>query len=130
MGKRILVIDDEPDLVHLVSIFLGAAGFEVIGADNGREGIEKIEQVSPDLVICDMVMPNMDGIETVKAIRANPRTRSLPVIMLSARGQTEDVNRALTAGANDYIIKPFRGAEIVEMVKRYLSQEQLTEICP
>ncbi|HEY64500.1 MAG TPA: response regulator [Caldilineae bacterium] len=123
MNKRVLVIDDEPELIKLVSIFLGMAGFEVVGAHDGLSAIENLERLSPDLVICDMVMPAMDGIETIKAIRAHPRMSSIPIIMLSARGQMDEIERALAVGANDYIMKPFSGAEVIRIVKKYLSRE-------
>ncbi len=120
MAEKVLVIDDEPELVHLIAIFLGTAGLEVCSAQDGQQALALLEQSQPDLVICDMVMPTLDGVATVEAIRSHPKFRDLPIIMLSARGQSDDVERALAAGANDYITKPFRGAEVVAIVKRYL----------
>ncbi len=120
MAEKVLVIDDEPELVHLIAIFLGTAGLEVCSAQDGQQALALLEQSQPDLVICDMVMPTLDGVATVEAIRSDPKFRDLPIIMLSARGQSDDVERALAAGANDYITKPFRGAEVVAIVKRYL----------
>ncbi len=123
MKKRILIIDDEPELAQLISIFLGTAGFEVLSTYDGRQALEMLERLPPDLVICDMIMPVMDGVATIQAIRANPRMRSIPIIMLSARGQVRDIERALSAGANDYVIKPFRGTEIVATVKKNLTEQ-------
>lgn len=120
MAERVLVIDDEPELVHLIAIFLGTAGLEVCSAQDGQQALALLEQSQPDLVICDMVMPTLDGVATVEAIRSHPKFSHLPIIMLSARGQSDDVERALAAGANDYITKPFRGAEVVATVKRHL----------
>ncbi len=120
MAEKVLVIDDEPELVHLIAIFLGTAGLEVCSAQDGQQALALLEQSQPDLVICDMVMPTLDGVATVEAIRSHPKFRDLPIIMLSARGQSDDVERALAAGANDYITKPFRGTEVVAIVKRYL----------
>ena len=128
MKKRILVVDDEPELGQLISIFLGTAGFEVLSLCDGRQALETLERYSPDLVICDMIMPIMDGITTIQAIRADPRTRSIPIIMLSARGQAHDVERAFSAGANDYITKPFRGAEIVATGKKNLMEKPTNAI--
>ncbi len=122
MAKRILVIDDEPDLIQLLSIFLGKAGFEVYGAYSGQQALTIFEQIAPDLVICDLVMPVMDGAATVQALRAHPHAQSVPIIILSARGQTDDVKQALAAGANDYITKPFRGSEVVATVQKYLNE--------
>ena len=118
MAERVLVIDDEPELVHLIAIFLGTAGLEVCSAQDGQQALALLEQSQPDLVICDMVMPTLDGVATVEAIRSHPKFSDLPIIMLSARGQSDDVERALAAGANDYITKPFRGSEVVATVKR------------
>ncbi len=123
MKKRILIIDDEPELAQLISIFLGTAGFEVLSTYDGRQALEMLERLPPDLVICDMVMPVMDGVATIQAIRSNPRMRSIPIIMLSAREQVRDIERALLAGANDYIVKPFRGTEIVATVKKNLTEQ-------
>jgi DNA-binding response OmpR family regulator len=120
MAERVLVIDDEPELVHLIAIFLGTAGLEVYSAQDGQQALALLEQSQPDLVICDMVMPTLDGVATVEAIRSHPKFSDLPIIMLSARGQSDDVERALAAGANDYITKPFRGSEVVATVKRHL----------
>jgi DNA-binding response OmpR family regulator len=122
MPEKVMVIDDEPELVHLLAIFLGTAGLEVSSAHDGQQALSLLDQVKPNLVICDMVMPIMDGVATVQAIRADPRSGGLPIIMLSARGQSNDVERALRAGANDYITKPFRGADVVATVKRYLKE--------
>jgi len=127
MGKRILVIDDEPELIQLLSIFLNRAGFEVYGVYDGHQALATLEQLMPDLVICDMVMPTMDGIAIVRALRAHAYGRSLPILMLSARGKAEDVERALAAGANDYITKPFRGSEVIAIVERYLNEARSDE---
>ncbi len=130
MNKKILVIDDEPELIHLLSIFLSTAGFEVISAHDGPQALQALERTSPDLIICDMVMPGMDGIATVQAIRQHPRATTLPIIMLSARGQTQDIEQALDAGANDYITKPFRGADVVATVKKYFMGEPVNAAVP
>ncbi|MCD6290084.1 MAG: response regulator [Anaerolineae bacterium] len=122
-SKRVLVIDDEPDLAGLIAIFLKVANFDVVSACDGKQALQILEQITPDLVFCDLVMPNMNGIETVRAIRSDPRFRSIPIIMLSARGSDLDVERALLAGANDYIIKPFRGADIVAVARKYLEEQ-------
>jgi len=130
MKKRILIIDDEPELAQLISIFLGTAGFEVLSTYDGRQALEMLEQLPPDLVICDMIMPVMDGVATIQAIRANPRMRSIPIIMLSARGQVRDIERALSAGANDYITKPFHSTEIVATVKKNLKEQPSNALMP
>ncbi len=130
MSKKILVVDDEPELIQLLAIFLNTAGFEVIGAHDGPQALQMLQQTRPDLVICDMVMPGMDGIATVQAIRQATPNNSLPIIMLSARGQMQDIQRALDAGADDYITKPFRGAEVVATVQKYLSEDSVDATLP
>lgn len=122
MASRILVIDDEPELVQLIRIFLMRAGFEVASANNGQQALEILDDVRPDLIICDMVMPGLDGVATVKALRSDPKWQDIPIIMLSARGQSSDVELALSSGANDYITKPFRGSDVVKTVQSYLSE--------
>ncbi|MCS7220636.1 MAG: response regulator [Anaerolineae bacterium] len=127
MAKRILVIDDEPELIQLLSFFLCKAGFEVYGAHDGPQALAMLEQTMPDLVVCDMVMPTMDGVAIVQALRAHAYGRSLPILMLSARGRTDDVERALAAGANDYITKPFRGSEVIAIIEKHLSEVKSDE---
>jgi two-component system alkaline phosphatase synthesis response regulator PhoP len=122
MPRKVLVVDDEPELLQLLRYVLEAAGMGVMVATSGRQAIELIKRERPDLILCDVVMPELNGFETVQALRQDPETRHLPILMLSARGQAQDVQRALDAGANGYITKPFSYRELVAEVKRHLPE--------
>jgi CheY-like chemotaxis protein len=117
---RILVVDDSPFMVRLVTYILESAGYETASAENGRIALEMIAEESPDLVFLDTMMPEMDGLETLAAIRSNPRTRDLPVLMLTAKTQAGDYRVALDAGANGYLTKPFRQADVLDGVIQHL----------
>lgn len=104
---QILIADDEPDLVELVAINLKAAGYDPIPASNGLEALRLVRDLLPDLVILDVMMPELSGIEVARRIRADPRTQSVPVLMLTARTTENDQVSGLAAGADDYITKPF-----------------------
>jgi CheY-like chemotaxis protein len=117
---RILVVDDSPFMVRLVTYILESAGYETVSAENGKIALEMIAEESPDLVFLDTMMPEMDGLETLAAIRSNPRTRDLPVLMLTAKTQADDYRVALDAGANGYLTKPFRQADVLEGVVQHL----------
>jgi len=121
MPYRILIIDDEPHMARLASYVLQTAGYDVLTAEDGRDGLEKLAQFKPDLVVCDITMPEMDGFEVVRTLRADPRWRHLPVIMLTARGQEQDVQRAQEVGANSYLTKPFSSRQLLGEVQRYLN---------
>ncbi len=121
MPYRILVIDDEPHMARLASYVLQTAGYEVLTAEDGRDGLKKLAQFEPDLVICDITMPEMDGFEVVSTLRADPRWHHLPVIMLTARGQEQDMQRAEEVGANSYLTKPFSSRQLLGEVQRYLN---------
>jgi DNA-binding response OmpR family regulator len=125
MPGKILVVDDEPELLQLLRYVLEAAGFSVVVAGDGRQALEQVSKEEPDLVLCDVVMPELNGFETVQALRRNPVTRFLPILMLSARGQAQDVQRALDAGADGYITKPFSYRELVAEVRRRVPDNSL-----
>jgi len=104
---RVLVVDDDPRLLHIVAMYLGIEGYEVATAENGEDGLSEIESTRPDLVVLDIMMPGMDGIEACRRIRTNPETAEVPVVMFSALSSDDDVERARLAGANHLITKPF-----------------------
>jgi DNA-binding response OmpR family regulator len=107
MPARILVVDDDPDTLKLLRLILESSGFSPVLTENGRQALSAIAEQRPDLVLCDVLMPVLDGYETLVAIRSNSQTETLPVLMLSALGQERDVQRALDAGADGYVVKPF-----------------------
>ncbi|MDX2273793.1 MAG: response regulator transcription factor [Cyanobacteriota bacterium] len=118
--KKLLLIDDDPNLILLVKDYLEFRGYEVIPAGNGREALEVMSDFTPDLIICDVMMPEMDGYAFVETIRSNLATDWVPVIFLSARGQTADRVRGLTTGADVYMVKPFEPEELVAQVESSL----------
>ena len=117
---KILLIDDEPDFVEPLSLQLKSEGFGVTVASDGPSGLEKARADRPDLVILDIVMPGMDGFEVLKRLRAFRETRRTPVLMLTARGETEAIFKAVESGSVDYLIKPFDLEELLKLIKRYL----------
>jgi phosphate regulon transcriptional regulator PhoB len=120
MSKKILVVDDEPDIVELVSYNLKKEGFEVLCALDGEETLNKMKAVKFDLVILDLMLPGMQGAEICRIIRNNPETRSLPVIMLTAKGEEIDKIVGLEIGADDYVTKPFSPKELAARVRAVL----------
>ena len=111
--QRILIIEDEVDIAELISFNLLRNQFDTILAHDGLEGLNKALSIEPDLIILDIMMPGMDGINLNKELKRDPRTRNIPVIMLTAKAQTEDRISGLETGADDYITKPFSPKELV-----------------
>lgn len=103
----VLVVDDEPDLVELVSYNLELAGYRVISADNGFDAIRLVASQSPSIVVLDVMMPEISGTEVARRLRANPKTRDVPIVMLTARATESDQVAGLATGADDYVVKPF-----------------------
>ena len=113
----ILVVDDEPGKVDIARTNLEGLGYRVVSAGNGLEALELIRQESPDLVILDILMPEMDGWEVLEKVEADPEMAGIPIIMLTARVSDEDVLRGLESGAVEYMTKPFYPQELVAAVK-------------
>lgn len=114
MAKKILVIDDEPQIVEICSDYIKAAGFDVIQASNGLEGLKKARAEKPDLIVLDLMMPEMDGLDVCRTIR---RESEVPIIMLTARVEETDKLIGLEIGADDYITKPFSPRELVARIR-------------
>jgi CheY-like chemotaxis protein len=114
---RVLVVDDDPDIARFIEVNLRTHGFEVHVASDGVEALERVEEVRPDLVLVDVMMPRMDGFQVVDRLRSDPRTANLSIIMLTAKALTADKVLGITTGADDYIIKPFDPVELVARVK-------------
>jgi two-component system alkaline phosphatase synthesis response regulator PhoP len=115
MSIRVLAVDDEPSILQLVEIKLKKAGFEVLTARDGEEGLNKALAENPDVVLLDVMMPKMDGYTAASRIKAEMRPAPL-VIMLTAKGQEADVVKGLSGGADDYIIKPFAPRELIARI--------------
>jgi diguanylate cyclase (GGDEF)-like protein len=118
-GRRVLVVDDDRNLRKIISTNLELAGFTVESAADGQEALEVIEQAQPDLVLLDLMMPHMDGYDVARKIRGhpNPSVANVPIIILTAKGETEDKLRGFEAGADDYITKPFGPQELLARVR-------------
>jgi CheY-like chemotaxis protein len=118
---RVLVIEDEAPLrANLVRI-LSAEGHEVASAADGDEGLRRARDVRPELVICDILMPRVDGYAVLAGLRSQPETAGIPFIFLTASADKDDLARGLQSGANDYVTKPFKIADLLAAVKRQLS---------
>jgi len=119
MGKRVLVVDDDRVIQQLLEVNLELEGYEVVAtAADGKEALEKIAELKPDLVILDIMMPKMDGLEVCRRLRADPELAGIPVILLSARAQDMDIREGLEIGASAYLTKPFDPVELLEVVGR------------
>jgi diguanylate cyclase (GGDEF)-like protein len=120
MPEMILVVDDDPDIARFVEVNLRSAGFDVAVATDGEEALRRADEIRPDLVLLDVMMPRVDGFEVAQRLRRNPRTANTCIIMLTAKAQSSDKVLGLTAGADDYIIKPFDPIELLARVKTTL----------
>ena len=117
---RILVVDDDPVIVELLRVNFEIEGFEVVSAADGREGLDRARSERPDVVVSDIMMPRLDGLQMLSQLRADPTTARLPVILLSAKAQNADVQHGLELGAADYVTKPFDPLELIERVNAVL----------
>ncbi|MDF2441099.1 MAG: two-component system, OmpR family, alkaline phosphatase synthesis response regulator PhoP [Abditibacteriota bacterium] len=123
MPKKILAVDDERHIVRLVQINLQKEGYEVVTASNGREALEKVQSERPDLIVMDVMMPEMDGFEALETLKANEATAGIPIIMLTAKAQDADVFSGWQKGADLYLTKPFNPAELLTFVRRIFANQ-------
>lgn len=121
-SKRILLVEDAATMRMVESMTLRGAGYEVLTANNGEEGVAKAVAERPDLILLDVVMPKMNGLDACKKIRENEVTKHTPIIMLTTRSEEDQVEQAFTNGCNDYITKPFDSIEFLEKVKSFLDE--------
>ena len=119
--KKILIVEDEESLLKLESILLTSKGYDVKGVADGRAALDTIETMKPDLVLLDIMLPEIDGFEVCRRIKANEETRHIPVIMLTAKKSREDMARGEQVGADWYITKPFKSAMVIETIQRFVS---------
>ncbi|NOZ77610.1 MAG: response regulator [Acidobacteria bacterium] len=118
--KRVFVVDDEPDVVELIETVLELEGYGVESETNGRQALARILKDPPDLVILDLMMPDLDGMELLKLLRAQPQGADVPVVIVSARTGQLDQMGSLQLGANAYICKPFSNRELVAQVEQLI----------
>ena len=119
---KVLVIDDDPVILELLRVNFEIEGFGVISAGDGREGFERAKRDKPDVILSDIMMPRMDGLALVTAIRGDAKTQAIPVILLSAKAQNAEVKAGLEAGADDYVTKPFDPLELIDRVNAVLAK--------
>ena len=117
---KILVVDDEINITQILEFSIGAEGYEVITAANGEEAIDKARREQPDLIILDIMMPKIDGYEACRILKANPLTKGIPVVLLTAKGRDIDKRLGYEVGATDYIIKPFSPNKLVDRIHQLL----------
>jgi DNA-binding response OmpR family regulator len=123
-NRIVVYIEDDLEMIDLVSLILNRRGFQVHGAHGGRNGLDLVNKEIPDLILLDLMMPGMDGWEVFQQIKANEKTRHIPVIIITAKAQ--DIDRVLglhIAKVDDYICKPFRPQELIESVEKILNRE-------
>ncbi len=126
--KRLVYVEDEREMIDLVRLILGRRGFEVIGANGGRDGLETIRRELPDLVLLDLMMPDMDGWDVYQQMKADEATRNIPVIVVTAKAQSIDKVLGLhIAKVDDYISKPFSPQELTESVEKVLARRSESE---
>jgi CheY-like chemotaxis protein len=118
MPARVLVADDDPIILRLLEVNLGLEGFTVDTAGRGEDAIRQAQEVHPDVIILDVMMPGMSGYEVAEQLRQDPDTSGIPVVFLSARAQEEDRKRGEALGVAAYVTKPFDPAELVDVVRR------------
>ena len=118
----VLVADDDPDILNLVTLRLELDGYEVVGARDGEDALERAFERTPDLALIDVSMPKLDGYEVTERLRGNQTTSGVPVILLTARAQETDVARGVEAGADDYVKKPFSTEELRSRIQAALGR--------
>ncbi len=127
-GKKVLIIDDTEEIRDLVFVSLADSEFETIGAANGRDGFQTARDKKPDLILLDVMMPGFDGFETCKYLKINPDTKDIPVVFLTAKNTKSDIQKALSVGAIDYIIKPFSPSELLKRIKNHFSSLEIEQL--
>ena len=119
--QKILIVEDEESLLKLESILLTSKGYDVRGVNNGQLALDAMQEDCPDLVLLDIMLPEIDGFEVCQRIKDNPATKDIPVIMLTAKKSREDMARGEQVGADWYITKPFKSAMVIETIQRFLN---------
>ena len=122
MQFKILIAEDERDIRDLVAFTLRFAGYEVFAASNGEEAVEMAPKVNPDLILMDVRMPRMTGYEACKAMKADPDLKDIPVVFLSAKGQENEKQQGMEAGAEEYLLKPFAPDQLTQAIKTILAK--------
>ena len=117
-GKRILACDDDPLILRLLQVNLEIEDYNVLLAHDGQEAFEVAEKEKPDLILLDVMMPRMDGLQACRKLKENETTKDIPVVFLSAKAQQEDIDEGLALGASDYLTKPFEPDQLIAAIER------------
>jgi two-component system alkaline phosphatase synthesis response regulator PhoP len=125
-SKKILIVEDEPDILQLVKLYLEKEGFRTATAVNGAQALKKVKEDKPDLIVLDLMLPEIDGLEVCKRLRSIPDTALLPIIMLTAKAEESDTVIGLELGADDYVAKPFSPKALVARIKALLRRLERT----
>ncbi|MDD5131556.1 MAG: response regulator [bacterium] len=120
MKKKILIVDDEKQIARMLKIRMEASGYEADVANDGLEGLAKVQQSQPDLIILDVMMPKMDGFEVCRKLKDDPVFKSIPVLMLSVKAEEKATDLGVIAGADDYMPKPFEPEILMEKIRKLL----------
>jgi twitching motility two-component system response regulator PilG len=126
--KRILIIEDEESLLKLETILLTVKGYEVTGALTGNEALKKMSDRTFDLILLDIMLPDIDGFEVCSRIKKDPRTSTIPVVILTAKKSPDDQERGKACGASAYLTKPFKSAMIIEVIEKLLRGSSAMEV--
>lgn len=118
MSRRVLLAEDEPNIVESLTFLLERSGFEVAAETDGARALAAVQENPPDVLVLDVMLPGMDGLQILRSLREDPRCAHVPVLMLTAKGQREDRENALNTGANLFVTKPFSNAELIAAVKQ------------
>lgn len=121
--KKIMIVEDDSFVMDIYQTKLSQEGYEVLSAENGAEAIKKLEKEIPDLVLLDIIMPYVDGLQVLRKIKADEKLKNIPVILLTNLSQKENINEGLGLGADDYLIKShFTPSEVLEKIKKYIKK--------
>jgi len=122
MKKKILIVEDIPGLIHILQLEVQRLGYETILASNGEEAVEMALAQLPNLIMMDIMMPEMDGLEAARRIRENPQTRTIPIIAVTALSSRKDKKKCLDSGCDDYLSKPFTASKLSSSITKLLDQ--------
>lgn len=122
MAKKILIVDDEPNIVISLEFLMAQNGYNVFIAKNGEQAIDLLPKIKPDLILLDVMLPNRSGFEILQLLRKDSATKSIKVILLTAKGRDQDITKGISLGADAYVTKPFSTRALVEKVKEVLNK--------
>lgn len=122
--QKLLIVDDEEDILELLRFNLSSEGFEVVCAATGEEALEKLKFEAPDLILLDLMLPGVDGLEVARRLKSHSRTREIPLVMLTAKGEEGDIVKGLELGADDYVTKPFSRKVLAARIRAVLRRKE------